>query len=84
MWSQVSLLFVSDGEKYRVEQNPVDGGPGLYFPGGGASDIIFTDSIAPNAIFGTSYGFLENDGHCCPSIEKRFRFDYNSKKRKWE
>ncbi|NUY79312.1 hypothetical protein HUK80_00275 [Flavobacterium sp. MAH-1] len=73
MWSQIQLLALSHNNSYKIDAaffDEIDSGKGFFH----------LDSAATSAVFGTYYEFGENDGHCCPGIEKPIRIDMGTKK----
>jgi len=77
MWTQIAVLIISENETYKTIASL---GDGMFSSiGADSSGFIWYDSIGVNKIYGTFYNFLENDGHCCPSIEKPVIITYDTK-----
>ena len=69
MWHQEQILVLSQGSDYVVIDN--------YFHkfGTNLTGFFHLDSAATKTVFGTYYEFTDNDGRCCPSIQKPIKID---------
>lgn len=77
MWSQITLFALSGKNQYTLTESiDVSKFKNTDFDKNG---FYWLDSIAENRIIGTYIEFLEDDGHCCPSIQKQVIFDFKKK-----
>jgi hypothetical protein len=77
MWTEIEVFTVSKNGQYI---NEVYMGDGMFSSVGVSTEgFYFYDSIGTNRIYATYINFLDEDGHCCPSIIKPVIFTYNTK-----
>jgi hypothetical protein len=78
MWVQWQVFILSDKDNYKIiDTLTVDKFALTDFDSLG---FYWLDSISVNKIYGTYIEFKDNDGHCCPSINKPVTFDYSERK----
>jgi hypothetical protein len=78
MWVQWQVFIISDKDSYKIiDTLHIDKFAHTEFDSLG---FYWLDSIAVNRIHGTYIEFKENDGHCCPSINRPVVFDYSERK----
>jgi hypothetical protein len=77
MWIQIAVLTISKNGKYITTASI---GDGIFSAvGKDRTGFYWYDSIGVNKIYGTFYNFMDNDGHCCPGIEKPVIIAYDTK-----
>ena len=78
MWLVTNVLLISDSSSYQitdtVDFNVFKNADFNY------SGFYSIDSISGRRVYGTYIQFLEDDGHCCPSIQEQVIFDYPKRK----
>ncbi len=74
-WMQYQILVLSNDSGYHVlddffEKVKIDTESGFYH----------LDSLDHQTFYGTYYDFNDDDGYCCPSIQKPLIIDFNTQK----
>ena len=72
MWIQYQILVLSQGDKYVVIDDYFDQ---FYNEPILGSGFFHLDSADTKTVFGTYFNFMNDDGRCCPSIQRPIKID---------
>ena len=71
MNAQIRVLILSTPKGYVTDDTVINKIEQKYSTG-----WLMIENVSENVLYGTYYNYKKGDGHCCPSIKKKFELDY--------